>query len=405
MEKNKYSKKVNLTMSGQPKLSSFSAIKMQKIAVAIVSLFMLVFFYKISSLPPELSDVSSHLDFAKILFDSNYVQLSSGVNSTYAGYMLYHLLTKLLSILLFNNYELASAIVLTSANLLTYFILLRIAKEMNIKNKFMILEIFSLLFIVCLPLTGKLYLPQGSPSIWHNPTYIVSKPFSLLAFYQFYRVDGCGKQQKKDYALLSLYLFLSCFGKPSFSIILLPAMAIHMLYKRFKARKFDFLGILKMFICVLPTLLLLSVQYLSVFTNEISDSTTKVVVGFKFGTFLNLDIRMSIIALLSTFILPVLYFVLFHDSIKNKKIVNFSVLCSLIGCAQYYFLYQAGRASGDFGWGYFMSIFVLYAVIVIDCMQQNNSKKKTTVQLVYRTQMILGYIYFIQYFLTQSYLH
>ena len=135
------------------------------------------------------SDLESHIAFARKLFTSENV----------ISYPLFHILLLLLSHIKHVNMAIASAIVLTAVNFLTMILTREILKnELNTHIKTYWIDLLSLslccLSAIWIPAFNKnIYLGQWSPNPWHNPTYLMMRPFSIIIFYLFV------KMLNKDY--------------------------------------------------------------------------------------------------------------------------------------------------------------------------------------------------------------
>ena len=74
-----------------------------------------------------------------------------------------------------------------------------------------------------------LYLGQGSPNVWHNPTTILLKPFALASFFLLAPACGPGKLAALGrWRAISAagLLVLSVWVKPSFALFFIPAVMI-----------------------------------------------------------------------------------------------------------------------------------------------------------------------------------
>jgi hypothetical protein len=104
----------------------------------------------------------------------------------------------------------------------------------------------------------KLYLGQGSPNVWHNPTYILMKPFSYLAFFFIARLFMESDRVWSRLALVSVFFVLSAVAKPSFIIVFLPTVVIYSLLRG----PWDIKMHARLFLTFLPVVGLLVYQYI-----------------------------------------------------------------------------------------------------------------------------------------------
>lgn len=84
--------------------------------------------------------------------------------------------------------------------------------------------------IILFTLKSRLILGYFPANLWHNPTYILLRPFALWLF--FYVVKHWDKQlQVKDWLLVAFVSYLAIFAKPNFTLSFLPALGIYCLLR------------------------------------------------------------------------------------------------------------------------------------------------------------------------------
>jgi hypothetical protein len=109
----------------------------------------------------------------------------------------------------------------------------------------------------------KMYIGQWSPNIWHSPTMTFLKPFALMSFFWLILYLKNKDNLKRGLLFLSsVSLLIGTFIKPSFVICFIPAVALYLLFFRYKQYKLY----LKIFLVFLPSLLLLSYQYIETYS-------------------------------------------------------------------------------------------------------------------------------------------
>ena len=77
------------------------------------------------------------------------------------------------------------------------------------------------------PFSENWYIPYGSANVWHNPTSLFSKFFSIILFIQLLKINVSMEQgtiNLKDLIKLSALSILSMWSKPSFLLSFLPAL-------------------------------------------------------------------------------------------------------------------------------------------------------------------------------------
>lgn len=383
-------------------MNSLNNSVFKKIIIGVIALLSVllcfIYFYRVTD-NYYLADIAPHVEGAKMVFKSSTIYIITPNRTTVVSYPIFHICTKVVSYLVGGDFTLSASVVLSFFSILTWLVIIYIIKDIyrqSLLDSCPIIEYCSigLIFMTALPLTGKLYLPQGSPTIWHNPTYITMKPFALLTFYYVYKVICKDFFDKKDIVLLSIFSVVSCLAKPSSSIVIIPAVFIYIALDSFEHRKEVIKKIVNICGIFAPTIGLLAIQFLLTFGE--SSGT-----GIRFGTFLELNFFDSIIATLAVIIFPLIYSIAVKFKYNNKAIMKLAICCYIVGWIQYYFLYEIEYAHGNYAWGYFIGIFVLYFATYVDfCCKV----KKSIVILVYIVQSGIGLYYLYELLTLHSYL-
>lgn len=365
-----------------------------------LSVLMFLYFYRTAD-NYDLSDLAPHVQAARTLFTGTRIYSITPQRTIEISYLLFHLLTWLAARILGGSYELAAASVLTLMNLLQLYLMRRISRAF-LKDRYSALDdwlLLGILFMTALPLTGRLYLPQGSGAIWHNPTYITMKPFALLEFYCLIRILYLDAQTSwKDTLLFAGSCLLSCFAKPSFTIVFFPAAGLITLAELIRHHdRLQWQRSLALLLGVLPTVGLLLWQY----SLTMSGSVSTVV---KFGTFLNLSPVQALLATVSVIALPALSLLLEGRKAANPSAVLMTSAVFACGWLQYYFLQESEFAHGNFAWGYFFCIFLAYFVTYLEVRQQPEIRNIKWIYAGYGIQILAGLVYFMKVFLLRSYL-
>ena len=373
------------------------AKKIYKVSLLlIVLLFVLmgIYFYNVS-FNYELSDIAPHLEGAIDMKSFLEVYSITPQRTIHVSYPLYHILVNILGFICFKNYALASSILLCGSILATYLIMLKMTNDLGIEINYKTLWIMFLLnLMICFPFNGKLYLPQGSPNVWHNPTFLVMKPFALLSFYSFCMFI---KNRKNNYLLIFMIsCFLSVIAKPSFTIVFLPIAGIVTLVILFKDFKANFIFSLKLLLAVLPTLIILIIQY--VITLDVDSG-----IVIRIGGFQNLSYFSMIAATISALFYPIMFLVLNRNRINFKFELLLSYLIYAFAWIQYFILDEAQYNHGNFAWGYYTALFVLYFITTLNLIKINE-KKNIIIYAILAIQIIFGLIYFINIFMMKGYL-
>lgn len=204
------------------------------------------------------------------------------------------------------------------------------------------------------------YLGVFTSNPFHNATYMAARPFAILAFFWYaglldkYEEGFQGKG--KDYALFSLFLLLATMTKPSFTIVLVGAGGLIMVWRMIKSRFRNFVPTIQLGICFIPTFLHLLYQFKGVFVPAEGKEGG---IGFCFGDVWSLYCDNIPLAVCLAAGFPLLVLVLNFRELKHNTIYRFSWQFFLMSFAMAFLLYEKGFREPDFNfsWGYMYGIF------------------------------------------------
>lgn len=317
-------------------------------------------------------------------------------------YPMYHILIKLIHLFGKIDYKFSIAVLMIVCNIVSIIILRNFVKLYTQNNSYLydFLSIFTIVFIAARgPLTHwRYYIFITGPNPIHNPTFILVRPLGLLCFYCFCRFFTEYKIDKKNgnkylvgFGILALF---SVFAKPSFAVVYLPAMGLYTFITMVKNK--DILIGIRTFIAVLPTLITLIWQQ-----RYMSANSTMLGVEVHFGSFSDLsvlDVIMVTIAFLPSALLLINF-----EKLRNDVYYLVALLATIIGWLQFYFLDNGN--SGDFSWGYALSIEVITFISLIQAQSDYKEYKNGEIRLVlawlaffYQCFMGLLYLYKIYKF-------
>lgn len=204
------------------------------------------------------------------------------------------------------------------------------------------------------------YLGVFTANPFHNATYMAARPFAILAFLWYVRLldvyeAGVGKN-RKDYLLFALALFLATMTKPSFTLVLVSAAGLLMLFRLFRSGFKTLLPTIQMGICFIPTFLALLYQYAGVFVPKEGKEGG---VGFCFGDVWKEYCDNIPLGMCLAVGFPLLVLLLNLKEIKTDTFFRFSWLMYLVSFAEAFLLYEKGfrRVDFNFSWGYMYGIF------------------------------------------------
>lgn len=227
------------------------------------------------------------------------------------------------------------------------------------------------------------YLGVFTANPFHNATYMAARPFAILAFFWYVKLldeyeEGC-KGRIKDYLLFSLFLLLATMTKPSFTIVLVGAAGLIMVWRMVKSRFRNFVPTVQLGLCFIPTFVDLLYQYSGVF---VPDEGQEGGMGFCFGSVWRLYCDNIPLAICLAVGFPLLVLVLNFKELKKNTVFRFSWQIYLMSFAMAFFLYEKGFREPDFNfsWGYMYGIFFAF-VGAMDVLLKKTAEKKRPVLL------------------------
>ncbi len=250
------------------------------------------------------------------------------------------------------------------------------------------------------------YLGVFTANPFHNATYMAARPFAILAFLWFVKLlpvyeKGIRRTSLRDYLLFSLFLLLATMTKPSFTIVLVGAAGLIMLFRLFRSKFKNFVPTIQFGLCFLPTFADLLYQYSGVF---VPDEGVEGGMGFCFGEVWGYYCGNIPLAVGLAIGFPLLVLVLHLKEIKKNTSFRFSWQLYGMSFLMAFLLYEKGFRKPDFNfsWGYMYGIFFCHlgAVMVLleDTLSGEKEKKKPLLLgiqwLAYFSHLICGLLYF-----------
>ncbi|MBQ4536045.1 MAG: hypothetical protein II994_00340 [Lachnospiraceae bacterium] len=259
------------------------------------------------------------------------------------------------------------------------------------------------------------YLGVFTSNPFHNATYMAARPFAILAFFQFAKLLGIyegvngaktvaakkvDSQEmesasdavaRKDYILFALFLLLATMTKPSFTIVLVGAAGLIMLYRLVRAGFRNLKATLKLGLCFIPTFLDLLYQYQGVF---VPDEGVEGGMGFCFGEIWGLYCDNIPLAIVLAIGFPI-FVLLFHfRDFKENTLYRFSWQIYAMGFTMAFLLYEKGFRKPDFNfsWGYMYGIFFAFVGALVILLRDTGvilQYRNKTAKRVVKQQTIL----------------
>lgn len=222
-------------------------------------------------------------------------------------------------------------------------------------------------------LDGAYYFGYIGLANYHNPTVHVLRPFALLMFIFAYETIAdrpAGERPRRSPWLIlasAVVIVLATLLKPNYTIVLLPALGLMVLYRLVKRQPVDWP--LLIFGLGLPAVLVLSGQYL--LTYMVGDEPEG---GILFRPFLvasGMSDYLLLKFLLSVFFPLVIAGLHYRRAVTDRPLV-FAWLGFAVGAAQFYLLAEnASRMyHGNFLWGAQTGLFILFVVTIRFLLKQ-----------------------------------
>ena len=350
-----------------------------------------------------------------------YLQTMLGLESTYDfPYPVYFTLGKFF--LLFTNVAVAGALAATLLNSLGVVILYcymrktlrEYAKGTDFQKYAGLLAVFlsfGMFFVSMLYLPDNLYLPglghkylgTFTPNPYHNITYMATRPFATLAFFQFARILDYYEEKTdvKEFFLFGVSLLLTTMTKPSYTLVLVSAAGLLMLYRLFRCKWRNFKRAFYLGLAFVPTFIDLLYQFGGVFGRN-SHAGEEGGIGFGLASVWKLytgNIPFSIALALG---FPLLVLILHMGEVKKNTLYRFSWAQLVVSAGEFLLLYEKGRrfADANFSWGYMHGLFFVFVtslfVLAEDTIKKREKYPLLCLQwLAYGAHLLCGTVYFL----------
>ncbi|MCD7836406.1 MAG: hypothetical protein LUG83_07125 [Lachnospiraceae bacterium] len=253
--------------------------------------------------------------------------------------------------------------------------------------------------VFALFILGNLYSPKGTAffgfdytyrcmgiytpnPIW-NATYMAARPFAVICFFEGVRLlkliqseayNGSGKgfvNEVKNFSWreavpFAVSLFLTTITKPSYTMVVVPALAAVLLIQLVQTKGRSFSGAFALCLTMIPTGIALLYQFRGVFmgTNIKGEQTG---IGFgiaKVWGYYSSNIPLSVIMGMA---LPALVLALNIRELKKNAYYRFAWLNWLVSAVMFLCLYEKGfrMLHANFSWGYMHGMFFVFMITLL----------------------------------------
>lgn len=268
------------------------------------------------------------------------------------------------------SFEISAWLLMILCYLATVYILIKRLlqewKQEKRENSLLISTIASLIILLVGPIflftyPERMYLGYYSPNPYHNPTYILFRPFVLLAFFSI--VDNLyAKWDWKKALSIAFLIMCATLAKPSFTITILPALGFVMLLRIKDWKKFNWLYVI--IPLGLTSLIVLGAQYYVNYSGYWGDQV--IVAPFQVLLTYVPSVALVFVFGLLSILFPLLVSI-FHWKENSSKVsfqlvwLNFLVAVLL----NFIFGEKFNLGSNNFAWGAMIAVFLLFVENVI----------------------------------------
>jgi hypothetical protein len=262
-------------------------------------------------------------------------------------------------------------------------------------------------FCIFLPkelgLTGYFYLGQIPPNVWHNSTVIFLMPFSLLLYWQSYKL--LIEFEVKRFLLVVGLILLNILIKPSFFFCFVPVFPLMALF-RFKLKKEFFLSMLP----VIAGVALLFLQYVMIYWLGSYGKPGESKIALEpFAVWRTYSEYISVSFLLST-AFPLIYLLFYFKRVVSQTFVYYAYLLFVTAMTIMILFIEKGprEADGNFFWQAIVCNYILFFAVAMDFAKQLLQERKLNARdyvigTVFILHILSGWIYLAKFLLRANY--
>ncbi len=385
----------------------------------VLGLFVVAIFGLIMAHEQNSSDFPQHIGWAKEYATTGYLykiphtlfaKLVVIIRALLPANILVRISPLVKQVFDLKSYEISAWLLMVMSYLATAFILLnRLIKEWkNWQRKsqlwlagfaVLVLLLVGPIFIFTFP--ERLYLGYFSPNPFHNPTYILFRPFVLIVFFGV-TDNFIAKWNWKEAIVIAFAIMCATLAKPSFTLTFLPAIGLVFLF--FHIKKIKQINWLYFIIPLgLTSLILLASQFYINYSGDRGDT----LILAPFQALLNYvpNIFLILVFCLLSILFPLLVSLIFYkDNVKSVSFqlvwMNFFVALGM----GYLIGEKINLRSNNFAWGVMIAVFLLFVEAMIIFGKEINkngfkaifkSWKMSLTSAVLFLHLVCGVVYFV----------
>lgn len=273
---------------------------------------------------------------------------------------------------------------------------------------------FSLLFAFSLPsiliFKGLLSTLSLSPNVWHNSTTIFVMPFVILLFWT--SLKQLKEFQVKRLFFIAVLIITTVLIKPSFIFVFIVTYPVF-LFKKYLFSKLFWINLIPIILASL--IVLIEYYFIYVESSSVEDKSSIAIdlfyiinTRYAHGNWMYI-IAVFISTIVSGYLFPIV--LLFRNKqLFKEEMIQFAILCSIIGLIIGYSLYETGCRSlhGNLTWQNIMCSFLLFLVCIVQLLKliaANPLKWKAyRIEIsIFALHFLSGILYFFKVLVTASY--
>lgn len=344
-------------------------------SVVIIAIFGYVMFHQL-----KIGDYPQHIEWAREYAEKGYLyklphtlfsKLVVIIRALLPANILVRVSVFAKQVYDIKSYEISALILMVFSYLATAFILLkrllREWSELKIKNLRWITGLTALVILLVGPVflftfPDRMYLGYIVPNPYHNPTYVLFRPFVLLIFFGI--TDNLFARWSWRQSFVMVFLIVcASLAKPSFNLTILPAIGLLILV--FYKNKLQNINWLFLFGPVgVTTLVVLASQYIINYSGNRGDQI--IFAPFKAVLTQVPNVPSALLFAFLSILFPLLVAILYWKKISIRISFQLAWANFLVSAFYGYFIAEKiNLSSNNFWWGLMIGSFILFVDSII----------------------------------------
>lgn len=259
-------------------------------------------------------------------------------------------------------------------------------------------SVFLISMAILMPLIQSLYVGVFTGNPWHNPTYLFSRVFALLAFLEFLRLMDAPSleagAQWSNLTLLGIASALSIWAKPSFMLALGPTFGVALLVAKIR-QHLDWAQFGRMVIALLPSVVVLLVIRQRIYAEPGVANSVVFSPGLVWGQYTpSYLMSLALAATFPLYVAAVRWRQLTYG--MRLALLNWTIATALF----YFFAEQGPRAThANFAWCYMGGLFFLFWAAIEQWFMRGSISKRWLFwagNLLFLIHLVSGIRYFLR---------